>query len=57
MGIVGFVMLVLAVFATICVGGPLSIAIRNYALMFYGGRYPALGSILSPPEMPGAATA
>jgi multisubunit Na+/H+ antiporter MnhC subunit len=57
MGIVGFVMLVLAVFAAICVGGPLSIAIRNYALVFYGGRYPALGSILSPPEIPGAATA
>jgi hypothetical protein len=30
-------------------GGPLGICIRNYALLFYGGRYAALGDLLSPP--------
>jgi hypothetical protein len=33
----------------ICVGGPVSTAVREYALLFYGGRYPALGNILQPP--------
>ena len=33
----------------ICLGGPLSTGIRQFALMFYGGRYPALGAILFPP--------
>ncbi|HUB51349.1 MAG TPA: hypothetical protein VL986_04335 [Terracidiphilus sp.] len=56
--VIGLIMLALAAFVAICVGGPLSIAIRNYALMFYGGRYQALASILfPPPEIPGAATA
>jgi hypothetical protein len=36
-------------FACICLGGPLCIGIRNYALVFYGGRYPVLGNILWPP--------
>lgn len=31
------------------VGGPLSTAIREYALLFYGGRYQRLGEILWPP--------
>ncbi|HME59563.1 MAG TPA: hypothetical protein VKF63_14555 [Terracidiphilus sp.] len=30
-------------------GGPVATWIRNYALLFYGGRYQALGDILSPP--------
>jgi hypothetical protein len=30
-------------------GGPIATWIRNYALLFYGGRYQALGDILSPP--------
>lgn len=38
-----------AVLAAICVGGPVSTAIREYAIVFYGGRYPALGNILYPP--------
>lgn len=33
----------------ICLGGPLSTGIREYALLFYGGRYQALGDILFPP--------
>jgi hypothetical protein len=38
-----------AVLASICLGGPVSTAIREYALVFYGGRYQALGDILYPP--------
>jgi len=30
-------------------GGPIATWIRNYALLFYGGRYQALGDILFPP--------
>ena len=35
--------------ASICLGGPLSTGVREYALVFYGGRYPALGNIMYPP--------
>jgi hypothetical protein len=35
--------------ASICIGGPVSTATREYALLFYGGRYQALGDILYPP--------
>jgi hypothetical protein len=38
-----------ALLAGICIGGPLSTGIREYALIFYGGRYPALGNLLYPP--------
>jgi hypothetical protein len=38
-----------ALVAGICLGGPLSTGIREYALIFYGGRYPALGNLLYPP--------
>ena len=41
-----------ALLASVCLGGPLSTGIREYALMFYGGRYQALGDILSPPPAP-----
>ena len=37
-----------ALLASICLGGPLSTGIREYALLFYGGRYQRLGDILSP---------
>jgi hypothetical protein len=33
----------------IAVGGPVSTAMREYALVFYGGRYQRLGEILYPP--------
>jgi hypothetical protein len=46
LGLVAFVFMALA---GICLGGPLSTGIREYALMFYGGRYPVLGNILDPP--------
>ena len=37
-----------AVLAGICLGGPVSTAIREYALVFYGGRYKELGDALYP---------
>lgn len=40
--------------ASICLGGPVSTAIREYALMFYGGRYQPLGDILYPALPTGA---
>ena len=41
-----------ALLAGICLGGPLSTGIREYALIFYGGRYKALGDILYPTPAP-----
>jgi len=38
-----------AVLLSICLGGPLSTAVREYALIFYGGRYQPLGDALFPP--------
>ena len=38
-----------ALVASICLGGPLGTGTREYALIFYGGRYKALGDILYPP--------
>jgi hypothetical protein len=38
-----------ALLASICLGGPLSTGLREYALIFYGGRYQALGDLLDPP--------
>ncbi len=38
-----------ALLAGICLGGPLGTGVREYALIFYGGRYPALGNLLYPP--------
>jgi hypothetical protein len=38
-----------ALLASICLGGPLSTGVREFALIFYGGRYQALGEILTPP--------
>ena len=37
-----------ALLAGICLGGPLSTGLREYALIFYGGRYQALGEMLYP---------
>jgi hypothetical protein len=45
-----------AVLAGACLGGPVSTGVREYALMFYGGRYPALGDILYPPPPPPSMT-
>ena len=43
--LVAFILLLLG---GICLGGPISTGIREYALLFYGGRYQALGDILYP---------
>jgi hypothetical protein len=45
-GVLAFVFMLLA---SICLGGPVSTGTREYALLFYGGRYRALGDILYPP--------
>jgi hypothetical protein len=39
-----------AVLAGICLGGPVGTGIREYALIFYGGRYKELGDALYPPS-------
>jgi hypothetical protein len=46
----GVIAFAFALLASICIGGPVSTAIREYALVFYGGRYQALGNILYPPQ-------
>jgi hypothetical protein len=48
-GIIAFVFVVLA---GLCLGGPVSTGVREWALVFYGGRYRALGDILYPPLPP-----
>jgi hypothetical protein len=45
-GVLAFAFMVLI---GICVGGPVSTAIREYALLFYGSRYQPLGDALYPP--------
>jgi len=47
--LVGLIALAVAFLVTISLGGPLSTAVREYALLFYGGRYQPLGDILFPP--------
>lgn len=49
---VGLVAFGILLFAGICLGGPLGTTIREYALLFYGGRYQRLGEILFPPPAP-----
>jgi hypothetical protein len=39
----------LALLVGICLGGPVSTGLREYALIFYGGHYRALGDLLYPP--------
>ena len=51
-GFFGLVAFGFALLFSICLGGPLSTGIREYALVFYGGRYRALGEILYPPPPP-----
>jgi len=45
----GLVAAGLTLLASICLGGPLSTGVREYALVFYGGRYRLLGDLLYPP--------
>ena len=48
-GFFAAVALGLLLLVSVCLGGPVGTGIREYALMFYGGRYQALGDILYPP--------
>lgn len=50
----GLVALIFGLLIAVCFGGPVSIAIRNYALVFYGARYQVLGDALYPPMAPAA---
>jgi hypothetical protein len=52
----GVIALGFALLASICLGGPVSTGVREYALIFYGGRYHALGDILYPPPPPPTGT-
>ncbi len=54
---VGVVAFVLAMLVFIAAFGPLKTAVREYALIFYGGRYQTLGDILYPPPPPAAISA
>jgi hypothetical protein len=49
--IAAVVVVAIAAFVTlgISVTGPIGIGSRNYALLFYGGRYQALGDLIDPP--------
>lgn len=46
----GVIGLALAVLVEFGLGGPVATWVRNYALLYYGGRYKALGDVLSPPS-------
>jgi hypothetical protein len=46
----GILMVAIGLLMAICFGGPVSVAIRNYALVFYGGRYELLGNLMAPTQ-------
>jgi hypothetical protein len=48
----GILLLGLFMLAFIGISGTIGTFRRNYALLFYGGRYPLLGNILQPPLPP-----
>jgi hypothetical protein len=50
--LIGFLMFALGLLLAVGIWGPLCIALRNYALLFYGGRYQPLGDLLYPPAPP-----
>lgn len=50
----GLIAFILGALITISLFGPLAIALRNYALVFYGARYQPLGELLYPPMPPPA---
>lgn len=50
--VVALLAIAITIFLGLCITGPIGIAVRNYALLFYGGRYKVLGDLLSPPPPP-----
>ena len=54
--LIGFFMFAMGLLLAVVIGGPLCVAMRNYALVFYGGRYEPLGNLLYPPAPVNAAT-
>jgi len=50
--LLGLAAVAAGLFLALCFGGPLSLWVRNFALIFYGGRYPLLGDVLFPPPPP-----
>jgi hypothetical protein len=42
----------IALLGIVCISGTIATWKRNYALIFYGGRFQALGDLLSPPPPP-----
>lgn len=50
--LIGLAALAIGLFLAIAFGGPLSLWVRNYALLFYGGRYSLLGGVLFPQPPP-----
>lgn len=54
--VVGIVATALTALVWIGAGGPLNTAVREYALVFYGGRYQALGDRLAPSPVAGQMT-
>jgi hypothetical protein len=48
----GLLVLVLFFLAGIGVGGSIGTFRRNYAILFYGGRYPVMGNMLQQPQAP-----
>jgi len=50
-GFFGVLAFIFGLLASICIGGPVATWIREYALMFYGGRYQPLGDALYPPTL------
>jgi hypothetical protein len=51
-GFFGLLAFGFALLAGICLGGPLSTGLREYSLIFYGGRYQVLGDLLYPTPPP-----
>jgi hypothetical protein len=47
--LIGIVGAAVALLVGIVFGGPIATWVRNYSLLFYGGRYQALGDLLYPP--------
>jgi hypothetical protein len=48
--VLGLIGLAFVLLLGVGLGGPIATWIRNYALLFYGGRYQALGDLLYPPS-------